>query len=799
MSQRPTLLIGYGRFGREVLSRFLDSTASRGLLAWEAPKEPGKSRRLRDLSLLWLRDPNEPAGPGDGVAEGGHSAELMRDLDQQIVAVVAEDLGREMEKGARSMLDAANRARQDKSPLGLDAIVLAQPRETRSFGNLLPSLENGIDHLYNVFPQLRREVGADALNFLQILDFENYWAHSPMGKAVREQLKSYVGSWQRRRSDGRPGFARIYLVDGETSNGTRKDSLRINEICLFLEFLLFEGQRDTADMQKIYQASSNDEPLIATFGIRLQERSTGLLKRLAAAWFGVGWLEYLANGIGQDANLRPLVQLLDTYQGPELEDTLRDDDLPVLAQESWAALAAELEPLPKASQDWAQQVCACYERGIRQIEHGLVCQVQAHIQQTLEGGSLEQLSANVCEAIEATLHNERRPATLAAVRRELEKAIAAIDPPLAEDAASSPLASGSAMLHAVQGRHSAFQWFCSQRLKVADMDKWWPFFTVAMGLGLSPLLSGWMATLGAATSGSPPSGQPWLPTLSAFAVGGLTAWVLRLGVKRNVLRASRFWTDPERGRLTESLRALMEASDYAQNALVKRLQCDAILNIRGEMTRELRKTLKRLDARRHEIDWLRSQLCEFLALHGLNPARSNEHWNPTSSQDYGIRHAMESFEDFKRILNTNPPQEPRFQSMQAEKKPFKQWQERYSPAFLYPLRFIDELSEEFKDPVEQELAQFASPELDTRTKELRDFLDRHSSDFGTAFLWKAREGVPMDTVYCLLPAQWRQVQRIRDTLTGQAISEQNRLEGMDPNRVYLLRLKLGVQTACLLD
>jgi len=205
-----------------------------------------------------------------------------------------------------------------------------------------------------------------------------------------------------------------------------------------------------------------------------------------------------------------------------------------------------------------------------------------------------------------------------------------------------------------------------------------------------------------------------------------------------------------------------------------------------------------LEERRREIDWLRSQLCEFLSRHGLDPARSNEHWNP-SSEEHGIRHAMERYEDLRQILNTNPPVPARFESMQAEDKPFKQWQERFSPAFLYPLRFIDELSEAFQDPVEQAFALTETAGQHARTRELRQFLERNSSDFGTAFHWKPREGVPLDMVYCLLPTQWRHAPGIQDTLTGQGINAQNCLEGKDSTRVYLLRLKIGGETSCLLN
>lgn len=180
---RATLLIGYGRFGLETLRQFLVSTATRGVLAWEAPAHGRSERQLRDMRLLWLRDPFEEGESGsEGAGFYGSRAELMRDLHQQIESLPESEheLKETVKAKAETLLNAAKRANRDQNlPLGLDVIVLAHSHDRRTLGRLRPLLKDCvIDLLYQSITQLHREVGADALNFVQILDFANYWERS---------------------------------------------------------------------------------------------------------------------------------------------------------------------------------------------------------------------------------------------------------------------------------------------------------------------------------------------------------------------------------------------------------------------------------------------------------------------------------------------------------------------------------------------------------------------------------------------------------------------------------------------
>jgi hypothetical protein len=448
------------------------------------------------------------------------------------------------------------------------------------------------------------------------------------------------------------------------------------------------------------------------------------------------------------------------------------------------------------------------------VEGELAERAQAQIQQTLQNGPLAGLAKTLRGQIDAALHDDRQPATLGVVVRELESALDALGPAAGAAAESDPAAAaGVAKLDELQALHQGYRRFLGQQLDADGARKAWPLLALLFGLGLGPWLLGWVDAWFKALPPPPPgwardaaqwlvgdakaAGHPWAATLAALLAGAGLAYGLHRGVKREVLRARQFWTDPERGRLAAALRSLLDSLADDQAAWAARWQRDAASNIRAEAGRELGQWHERLRERRREIGWLRGQLHDFLDMHGLDAESPAENWTRISREG-GIRHALEEYADLQRILQTNPPSPERFQSMQAESQPFKQWEERYSPAFLYPLRFIDELSDAYREPLELELAQpGGGGEQNARARELCAFLRRHSGDFATAFRWKAQDGVPPDAVYCLLPPLWLGLPGVRETLADQGISAEHRLPGADAARAYLLRLQIGVETACL--
>jgi len=818
---RATLLIGYGEFGLDVLRRLLASTAARGVLSWEESSGADKNaRRLRDLALLCVADPfgDGPQADRQRAEEGSH-IELMRDLYQQIGRVEAAEepgvLAAAMEAQARRLLDAATRAaRRENLPLGLDVIVLAQPRDRAALGRLNPLLQAGIERLERYATQLQRQVsGAGALNFIQILDFDNYWQGAEPGRALRDAVHRAVERWQQRRAEGKPSFGRIYLVDGQTADGVRPVRQRIDEISLFLEFLLFEGQRG-GDLQALYQPSSPQAPLLSTFGIRLLERSGGLLRRLAAARFGMHWLDYLAAaGSPHGEEAQALRGRLAAYRAEALDGLLTPPGQADTARQL-RALAQELAGLAVDDPGWPAQVEARHAQAAQALESELAAQAHAQIRQILDRAPLADLPDSLRGSITAALHHDRQPATLGAVVREVEAVLAGLAAAPGEPAAAASAASGEGIAR-LRLDYRRYQYFKRQQLDAYGLRKCWPWFSLLLALGLSPVLADGLAWPPPDPLTAPFLWQqaypllPWLaghPTARLLALAALL-WALaagfaQRGIAGRLARARQFWTDPERGRLVARLRALFLPDGELGRHLdgfAQRLREDMALSIRSEVGRELGHALRRLRERQRELTWLRGQLREFLVLHGLNPDRPNEQWTRMDHEQTGIRHTLEHYQDFQRILQTNPLKDERFLSTQAQRQPFKHWEARYSDAFLYPLRFIDELSEQYRDPFDSELAQAGvGAEQTAQARELREFLNRHGG-FTTAFAWRAQAGVPVDRVYCLLPKIWLGLPGIADTLSGLGIAEPCHLVGADAGRAYLLRVKIGVEPACLLN
>ncbi len=309
MVQHPTILIGHGAFGRTVLRRLLASTAARGALDWQEDPSGGdpEARRLKNLALLSL------AGRGGGRSAGGDSRQeedrdIFSELERQIEEVEPSPtaLAAAMEQAADRLLAAEDRAADaGRRPLGLDVVVLSPPRVPEDVGELLNLLPLGMGRLAGLAILERQAAGHERLNFLQILDFDQYWERSDRGKRLRETVHKAVAHWEEQLKVHRAGFGRTYLVDGQTQDGARDESYRIDEIILFLELLLFEDQRSEL---KLYGRRREFESTVGTFGIRLVERSAGLLSRLAAAAFGAGWLQHLAgsDGLDGDADLADL-------------------------------------------------------------------------------------------------------------------------------------------------------------------------------------------------------------------------------------------------------------------------------------------------------------------------------------------------------------------------------------------------------------------------------------------------------------------------------------------------------------
>ncbi|HEV7766148.1 MAG TPA: hypothetical protein VGQ76_14180 [Thermoanaerobaculia bacterium] len=819
---RATILVGYGGFGLEVLRRLLASTAPRGVLTWEEPRGGAgpSERHLQDLALLWFPDPlvgAEEQARNENAGEGS-SLDMMRDLYRQIQQIGGEapsevSFADALAEAADTLLSASGRSSRTGSlPLGLDVIVLARPTSGEVLGTLDRVLIRAMDRLANNASLQRAVQGAGALNFLAIFDFENYWDRSEHGRTVRRALYDSVEEWERRRINAKPAFGRFYLVDGRTEDGVRESFHRIDEISLLLEFLLFEGQRG-GELPRLYHPVGPHESPVATFGIRLIERSAGLLAHLAAARFGIDWLEYLA-GIGLHRGNAEAVHVrkrLEPFGPKELDRLLDAGALRRDVEIALSTLERELtQRLPIGMPEWPERVRTRYDETVRALEVQISEKTNESIGKVTET-HLAPLPKKLRAGIHADLHDETDPVPVGGVIAELENLVHSLEqipeviPPRPED--KEDLLNGIAKLH------GDYDQFDAQRVDVEGLRTWWPLLGLALATGLTPLVH---QLLGEIPKPDPlrfllTRGYAALQWLNnPLAIGALLfagTWAIgsllfQGSIAARVDRTRRYYKHPDQGRFVDRLRrglraggALREPVDY----LLDRLLYDMALSIRGDVTREIGRVLGRLKDRRREILWLRDQLRGFLGLHGfkgenLSPAPGKLHRNDT-----GIRYALERAEDFELMLRSNPAIPVRFRSTQTSQAPFAGWDERYSRAFLVPLEFLDRLSQSYEDPFQRELAQPGTgPEQERMAREILKILEQHGR-FGLAFRFDQQEGLPPDQRFCLLPALWQRLKGVPAALSDLRMTDRSVLTSEDAGRGYLLRLQAGIAPKCLVE
>jgi hypothetical protein len=817
--RRPTIVMGYGAFGRAVLRRLLASAAPRGLLAWEEPPvgaRPG-GRRLQDLVLMWMPD-REGRGSrhqDEDDAREGSALEMLRDLYLQIaeVAATAPAEAALAEAGARAanqLLSASARARRGRSafPLGLDVILVARPTGAEMLGPLDQAMTALMERLANNSNLVRGVAAAAVLNFIEILEFDNYWDRGASGRSIRRAVFNSMERWQARREAGAPAFGRVYLVDGRTEGCIRDETVRLDEIALFLELLLFEGQR-AGELQRLFQPASPREALVATFGVRLMERSAGLLSRLAAARFSLGWLDYLAGDGGrqESAEPGPLAGRLAPFRSSARERLSGGEELSSLADAEIAALGRALLALTPEAESWPEEIRDRYEEATRQIEDRLSAVVRERLD-AITREHLSDLPESLRAAVEAELHHPRRPVPLGGALAEVETALADL---AGGQEPSPPVAGPSVAAFGRIGRlHARFQRLRSELVDAGGLRRLWPALALVMSVALSPLLVEVLGDL------PRPEETRFLATkayqlaqlfanpLASGALVFLLLWGAGSGwlqrrISRRLERTRRFYLDPERGRFAGRLRTeLAPGGDLRApiDHLLGRQRADAATAIMSEVRRELGIVADRLRERQREMEWLRRQLREFLQMHGLPPDGEPVALDRLSRGDSAIRYTLERGEDFERMLKKNPPGRERYFSTQATSRPFAGWDLPWGGCFLHPNLFLDNLARLYSDPFQADLARPGDGE-EARSREFLTFLADYGS-FDLAFSWPAQEGVPTDSRYCLMPALWQRLPGVTRALSDLRLRERSLISGAEVGRAYLLRLQTGVEARCLL-
>ncbi len=816
----PTIVVGFGTYGAKVLRRLLRSTALRGVLVWEdlAGGQSPVDRRLEGLRLLWVPE-SGTGSKAQFLAEGQDSVSLFRDL-YDLVQVVPEatssdrPLVRARHGAARELTMAAS----GDGYLGLDVLVVAHPGSRREVGTLNAVLPHAMKRLATMANLRPTSAVAHRLNFIQVLDFENYHGVGSAADDLRRAFSTYIKRWERNYAlaeAGEVGFARTWLIDGHPLHRTRDVDQRIDEVSLFLEFLIFEQQR-RGDLQKLYQRLSPGETTLGTFGIRMLERSEGLTRRLGAAWFGAHWLEYMSGNNealpqpGDDTTVRQSRQSfrrsLDGIRPKEMcQDQLRED-ANSMAAKVLAKLEAGMLGVPFTHSDWPERVFHAANDTLKEFDRALQdrChQELSNITQARLAPVREQLEALVDQAL-----TERYPLPLGVVIEEIEEAWDDILSDSRDNDAEewAGLREWRLQLSAV---HQRFGDFRREHVKPQKIKGWWLPLSLVLACGITPLLSAFILDLP-----SPDPARAMLVRIHRCAqFGAQPAWLglvlLLLFVSLGHLLPQRkieglyqhalgFWRHEERGRFVDVLRRALRPGGVLRTSVersVSGMLVDVEATLRSELRKDLVRMLDRLKARRSEARWLEGQLGAFLRDYGLDaaacpagldtlPYRGNDVWSPTHQA-----------EDLQTLMEHNPLAPEVFQERQASGSVLRGWNDEFSTTFMYPIAFLESLALSLVSS-NRPSSGAGDPVTTLVGSHTKAFVQERGS-FGLAFHMEQRPGVTTTEAYAIVPPGLEVQGALDQILQQKSFTREKWQAGRDPERLYLLRVQQNIAVDCL--
>ena len=793
----PTILVGYGSYGLRALRRFLLDAENHGLLNWEDSPDPTSShlRRLKNLVLIHVAD-----RPGDDEAE----PYVARDLYRQLVRVEPDE-GKfkvAMLEAKRQLLDEATHSADPvRLRLGLDVFVLAQPTTLEMLGTLERILPPAMYELAGD-AGLRQTLHSDArISFILIFDFDNYWDRSPAGKSIRAEVGNSIKRWEKNTT---ASFARIYIVDGHTAGGNRTEALRIEELILFLEFLFFAGMRDDPALRRLYQRDDEGAVPLGTFGIRLVEQSQGLLKRLVAAYFALGWLTYIGgNEVRSEARERFRASL-EPFRPPNPDVSGLRAQLREKLDQGIEQMEGELAPLKPEQEDWPQQFRRELGVATVRLKDDLANWAGEQVQQLMDT-SLKNVTRDMEEAVTRALHHDNSPAPLGVVIQELKDLQQSLQGGVTLVAEPEPpQPSEDPDMTAVDQIHRDFRIFRHSQLNPGRLADWWILLAVVVAAAWTPLILEAIAEIPA-----PADDAAFLPAMLFNVVNWMGKPIIiaplllliailagrygfHKGIQARVERGLLTFTHPDRGWIIDRIRRVLHSGSMhaSLEAYSEYVFGNVLRRLRGVVLREVRRELDRLTLRRRELEWLKSELRTYLGSYALDPDKPIESWARMRSRPHVYRYSAAGIESFRRLLNINPPTRERYESTQAKFKPFPDWSEPYSREFLYPVVFLERLSHEY-DAADQ------AGELLPAT--MQDFLAALQQGFSCAMAWETGEGPDVVESYCVLPKKWKSLPEMERNLSNQGINRQHILEGADPFRGYVVRFQLGVSSDKLQD
>ncbi len=783
----PTILIGYGGYGLRVLHSFLSGAAARGALAWDERAAVGtlNERRLESLSLFWIPDtldlPEQQVAGAVNV-DGGY--ELMDDLYSQV-----EHVSGARDRLAEILADAVEREKKRLTEVtrggvfGLDVIVIAQPTRDEVIGALRDLIEPSMARLAED-PSLASAQdggGNSLLNFLEILDFEDYWA--PRMEPVRQALHQVLNEHLEGFSAGRPTLGRVYLFDGTTPQGHRPADSRVHEAVLLLELLLLEGLRREPDAQALYRRERIDVPPVCTIGIRVVERSSGLLKRLAAASFARGWLDHLTSN-PVDAE-DPFGEVVNQFRPQGMAHTIGEPALRAAAARAVSNVQERFLAASRSEADWSRLLRESAEREVDAAVTRLTQQTGK--QTTVLGQKLNAFRDELEKAITTCLQSRRPPWSVGAAIEELHRLqleFSSVASSSDESAPPPPLVDAYAAAEEMQREYATYRMRQVRTLQLAT--KWWTIAAVVFALALSPLLlqifsDGWPNS---------PVPAPVQSLVSAILAGG-TFWVLgRLAIQpaleRTAERARDYYTNPQRGRLSERLQKAA-----ASPAIAGRIEnhCRSLLTglrqyLLGGAVGELVRQRTMLARRRDEMEWLQRQVGEFLLSNGVEAAGVVPVFMEGRATP-DVRYALETNQDLATIAQSLPRDTGRFQELVESSRLFSDWSKTYCDTFLHPLPFLDQLSESFRDPLELD-----ERETERRANLIATFL-RTKVSMSVCFHWLATDGLPAAARWSIFPRFWKTFPGVEFALADAGFASHT-ITTDKTERLYLVETILGV-------
>jgi hypothetical protein len=795
MSHHPTILIGYGAYGLRVLQSFLASAAARGALVWDQQASVGalNERRLYALSLLWVPDTfpfPEQQVPADLLGNSGY--ELMDDLYSQVQEVTGSadeikfKLAEMADEEKKRLLDA--KRRKEANVAGLDVIVIAQPTREEIVGALRDLIEPvmvrlGADPSFNT---VQEGAGDTLLNFIEMLDFDEYW--SPRMEPVRYALQLALREHDEGFSAGRPTVGRVYLFDGTTAGGHHRSAEeRLEEVVLFLELLLLEGLRDSTDTRSLYRRERMSISPVGTVGVRVVERSSGLLRRLAAAAFARGWLAHIGSP-GKAQNTRsPFAGLVDPFRGDQLAGTIGEGALLTATSRETARVTDALLAISPEETDWGVRL---QKEAEKQTEAAILrLSRQSGTQSAqLAHGILKDFRENLDRTITAAMQDGAQQLTLGSVidelgqlENEFGKAVMESEPDATPEPANDKVFDDAARMQ------REYNMYRARQVQTAQLaTRWWPRAAILFAVALTPMI-----LRGVADMGYEDACPIWAQVLLCALLLGGVFWLfgsrmIQPQLERAARRAREFYTDKERGRLAERVRRAAGSPSVGG-----RIESHARLlvfglkqYVWGAVAGELQRARAMLTRRQEEVKWLQDQVNEFLISYQVDANREVPVFEAGRNTG-NVRYSLETDEDLASVAQSVPRKADRFRELVASNRLFESWPQPYCDTFLHPVPFLDRLSERFQDRLELDEA-----ESRRRAQKIAHFLE-NQAHVPVGFHWLAASGLPIPEKGSLFPVIWNSLPGVHLALTTAGFGRRV-VETPNTERLYLFESLLGV-------